>query len=188
MVMPAVRTNWTVDELDALPEDGQRYELIDGELFVTPAPRDVHALVVGALSGRLYVYLRHSRVGRAIASPSDVRRGDYSRTRVQPDLFVLRLTDGKRPAYPYALGELPLVIEVLSPGSRRLDRVIKRVLYLSSGVTEYWIADPDARVITRYRNLADEGETLADRIEWHITGLPTALTIDLPELFAEALD
>src|SRR5438067_13279241 len=103
MAMPAEYTEWTVDMLDALPDDGQRYELIDGELFVTPAPSDVHQLVVGALAGRLRSYLRPSTVGRAIHSPADVRRGDRRRNRLQPDVFVVRLTEGKRPPYPFEL-------------------------------------------------------------------------------------
>src|SRR5436309_5513930 len=98
MAMPATRAVWTVDMLDALPDDdGQRYEIIDGELFVTPVPREVHQLVVGHLYWILKNYFLASDVGRVIFSPSDVRRGDHTRNRVQPDVFVLRLTDGKRP-------------------------------------------------------------------------------------------
>ena len=70
------QTEWTVEMLDELPDDGQRYELIDGELFVTPAPSDVHQLVVGAVYARLRQYLRPSSVGRVFNSPADVRRGD----------------------------------------------------------------------------------------------------------------
>jgi Uma2 family endonuclease len=99
MAMPAEQVQWTVEMLDALPDDGQRYELLDGELFVTPAPSDVHQLAVGALHARLRAYMRPSDVGRAFSSPSDVRRGDRRRNRVQPDVFVVRLVDGKRPAW-----------------------------------------------------------------------------------------
>ena len=99
MAMPvAARTDWTVEVLDALPDDGQRYEIIDGELFVTPAPADVHQLVLGELHARVHAYLRGSSVGKVIFSPADVRRGDRTRNRVQPDLFVVRLTEGRRPA------------------------------------------------------------------------------------------
>src|SRR4051812_21470295 len=73
MGMPATQSNWTVDMLDALPDDGQRYEIIDGELFVTPAPSDVHQLVAGALHTRIAPYLRASSVARAVLSPADVR-------------------------------------------------------------------------------------------------------------------
>ena len=77
--------------VDALEDDGQRYELIDGELFVTPSPVDLHQLVVGELHARLRDYLRAYRVGKPMVSPSDVRRGDRTRNRVQPDVFVVRV-------------------------------------------------------------------------------------------------
>src|SRR5438046_7820927 len=76
MGMPAAHANWTVEMLDALPDDGQRYEIIDGELYVTPAPSDVHQLVVGEFFTRLHAYLRKSQLGRAMLSPADVRKGD----------------------------------------------------------------------------------------------------------------
>ena len=88
MAMPALPAEWTVDMLDALPDDdGQRYEIIDGELFVTPAPREIHQLVVGHMYYVLKAYLRGSSVGRVIGSPSDVRRGDRTRNRVQMVFF-----------------------------------------------------------------------------------------------------
>jgi Uma2 family endonuclease len=95
--MPAVHANWTVEMLDALPDDGHRYEIIDGELYVTPTPSDVHQLVIGEFFTRLHAYLRQSQLGRAMISPADVRRGDRARNRVQPDVFAVRLVDGKRP-------------------------------------------------------------------------------------------
>jgi hypothetical protein len=70
MSMPASRFDWTVDMLDALPDDGNRYEIIDGELFVTPAPSNWHQHVVGALYSRLRAYLRPFNVARAMLSPS----------------------------------------------------------------------------------------------------------------------
>src|SRR5687768_14561643 len=95
MGMPAAHADWTVDMLDALPEDGQRYEIIDGELFVTPAPSDVHQLVVAAFHRPIADYLRTSGLARALFSPADVRKGDRTRNRVQPDVFAVRLTAGK---------------------------------------------------------------------------------------------
>ena len=105
-------TDWTVHMVDALPDDGQRYEVIDGELFVTPSPGESHQDVVGALHARLREYLRGSGVGKAMVSPADVRRGDRSRNRVQPDVFVVRITEGRRPEYPYELRDLLLAVEV----------------------------------------------------------------------------
>src|SRR5438067_9867610 len=112
MAMPGAFAEWTVDMLAALPDDGQRYEVIDGELFVTPAPSEMHQVVGGHFHTLLKAYLRGSSVGRPMISPSDVRKGDRTRNRVQPDVFVLRLREGNRPAYPYDLNDLLLAIEV----------------------------------------------------------------------------
>src|SRR5215216_3519443 len=133
MAMPATRTDWTVDMLDALPEDGQRYEIIDGELFVTPAPSDVHQYVVGELYARLLAYLRGSGVGHPVISPADVRRDDRRRNRVQPDIFVVRVVEGKRPHYPFDLGDLLLAVEVESPSNQSYDYQTKRLLYIEGG-------------------------------------------------------
>src|SRR5688500_11947634 len=105
MGMPAAHANWTVDMLDALPDDGQRYEIIDGELFVTPAPLDVHQLVVWSFQLRIAACLLTGQICRAWMSPAVVRNPDRSRNRVQPDLFAIRLGDGKRPPYPYDLSD-----------------------------------------------------------------------------------
>ncbi len=167
MVMPATRADWTVDMLDALPEDGQRYEIIDGELFVTPAPRENHQFIVGDLYAVLREYLRRwPGIGRATISPSDVRRGDRTKNRIQPDVFVLRVTDGRRPEYPYALDSLLLAVEVVSPRNQRYDYHVKRDLYLRGGIPEYWVVNPDARNLSRWRGLDDPRELLSARIDW----------------------
>lgn len=189
MAMPslAAHANWTVEMLDALPDDGQRYEIIDGELYVTPAPSDVHQLVAAAFHRRIHDYLRPSDVARALISPADVRKEDRKRNRVQPDVFAVRLVDGKRPTYPYALSDLILAIEVESPSNPMLDYQVKRKLYLSEGVPEYWIANADARIVSRWRALHDPGEVFSTRIEWHPAGMTAPLVVDLPTLFDEAL-
>lgn len=188
MVMPATHLEWTVEMLDELPDDGQRYELIDGELFVTPAPAEHHQLVVGLLYAGLLDYLRGSGVGKPIVSPADVRRADRSRNRVQPDVFVVRLTSGKRPSYPYDLADLLLAIEVQSPHNPRLDYQVKRDLYLRSGVEEYWVVNVDARNLSRWRGAADPGEVLSERVIWHPSGMSADFVLSLPEFFDEALE
>ena len=172
-----------VDELEA---DGQRYELIDGELFVTPSPVDLHQLVVGELYARLREYLRANRVGKPMVSPADVRRGDRTRNRVQPDVFVVRVTESGRPPYPYDLHDLLLAVEVASPGSGRLDYHLKRELYLREGVGEYWVIDPDARNVLRWRGTSDPWEILSERVEWQPAGPPEPFVLKLHEFFDEA--
>lgn len=186
MGMPATQEIWTVEMLDALPDDGQRYELIDGVLHVTPAPSNVHQLVAGEFFAYLREYLRGSNLARALFSPADVRRGDTTRNRVQPDVFVVRLVEGRQPPYPYALGDLMLAIEVQSPGNPLLDYQIKRELYLSGGVSEYWIVNPEARIVSRWRGSADPGSVFSASITWHPAGMAAPLVIGLPELFDES--
>jgi Uma2 family endonuclease len=187
MAMPAARTEWTVEMLDDLPEDGNRYEIIDGELFVTPAPSSAHQLTLGALYARLRAYMRPGSIGRVFLSPADVRREDRRRNRVQPDIFAVRLTDGSRPAYPFDLADLLIVIEVESPGNSRYDYQVKRALYLAEGVPEYWIVNADTRTIARWRGPTDAGEILTSHIEWHPPGMPEPFTLDFEEFFEDAL-
>lgn len=187
MGMPAVRANWTVAMLDDLPDDGQRYEIIDGVLHVTPAPSDVHQLVLAVFRDRLHAYLRPSNVGRAINSPADVRKDDRTRNRVQPDVFAVRLVDGLRPAYPYSLADLLLAIEVESSSNALYDYHTKRELYLANGIAEYWVVNADARIVSRWRGMDDPGEVFSQKISWQPAGMAAALAIDLPALFDEAL-
>ncbi|HEY4303225.1 MAG TPA: Uma2 family endonuclease [Gemmatimonadaceae bacterium] len=186
MAMVAANTEWTVDMLDELPEDGNRYELFDGELVVTPAPTDVHQLIAGELYARLQSYLRSFTVGRALVSPADVRREDRKRNRVQPDVFVVKLTDGKRPAYPYDLGELLLAVEVVSPSSARTDYQRKRDLYVGAGV-EYWVIDAEAHTIAVWRNGVTSGALFTETLTWQAGGMETSIVIDLHEFFTTAL-
>jgi Uma2 family endonuclease len=186
MGMLAERTDWTVDKLDALDDDGQRYEIIDGELFVTPSPIDVHQFVVGELYARLRQYLRGTGIGKPIVSPSDVRRGDRTRNRVQPDVYVIRTTSGGRPPYPYDLGDLSLAVEVTSASSRRLDYMVKRDLYLRSGVGVYWVIDPEARNVSVWHGDSDPGTVFSERVEWHPAGPNATFVLDLGEFFTDA--
>jgi Uma2 family endonuclease len=187
MAMPAMRTDWTVDMLDALPDDDQRYEIIDGALFVTPAPSDFHQYIVGELHARLLDYCRGSGVGYPVMSPADVRRGDRRRNRVQPDIFVVRVTNGKRPAYPFDLTDLLLAVEVESPSNRRYDYQTKRVLYLENAVPEYWVVSPVARTVARWTRAEDPGEILSQRLAWQPAGMINPFVLNLPEFFAQAL-
>jgi Uma2 family endonuclease len=126
-------------------------------------------------------------VGRVLHSPADVRREDRRKNRVQPDVFVVRLTEAKRPPYPFDLADLLLAAEVQSPSNAAYDYQTKRRLYLTSGVLEYWIVSPDARTFARWRGGNEDAELLTTRIEWQPTGMTRSLVIDIPEFFDEAL-
>lgn len=186
MGMAATRA-WTVAMLDALPDDGQRYELIDGVLHVTPAPSDVHQLVAAAFHRRLHDFLRPTSLGRAMISPADVRKADRTRNRVQPDVFAVRLIDHKRPPYPYAIADVLLAIEIESPGNPLYDYHTKRELYLGNGVAEYWVVNPEARIVSRFRSRDDPGEVFSKRISWQPADIQSVMEIDLTTLLDEAL-
>src|SRR4051812_38458016 len=120
MSMPMLKQHWTVEDLWNLPEDGNRYELIDGELLVTPAPRFDHQEAVAIMLMRLRDYLKRERIGHAVMSPADIVFSPT--TLVQPDVFVVPLQSGKRPANWKDIHHLIVAVEVLSPSTARADR------------------------------------------------------------------
>ena len=185
MGMPALpTTGWTVDMLETLPDDdGKRYEIIDGELFVTPAPGFPHQRAVRELLMRLHSYLEGSEEAEVIFSPADVRSG--ARTSVQPDLFVMRRPVREGPHGWPDLETLLLAVEILSPSTARRDRTIKRRLYQSRGIPEYWIVDLDSRLIERWRPGDERPEILEETLEWRPPGFDQPLVIDLAKLFED---
>ncbi|HKG93624.1 MAG TPA: Uma2 family endonuclease [Gemmatimonadaceae bacterium] len=177
---------WLPEDLDALPDDGNRYEVIDGELLVTPAPSFDHQDVALALIARLSPYVRRHALGRAIIAPADVQLD--RRARVQPDVFVAVDEARKRPRRSADVRHLRLAAEVVSPSSARSDRGKKRRLYQRWRADEYWIVDVDARLVERWRPEDERPEVVSGAIEWRPEPAPESLRIDLDALFAEALD
>lgn len=185
MHMPMVTRQWTANDLASLPDDGNRYELIDGDLFVTPAPTWCHQDAVGELFVILREYVRRERVGHAVMAPADVQFS--ARTVVQPDVFVVPLVDGRRPEGFEEAGRLILAVEVLSPGTARADRVRKRTLYREQAVAQYWIVDLDARTFERSTPEDPRPEILVDELTWKPEGARVPLVIDLASYFAAVL-
>ncbi len=136
-VMPRDAKEWTVDDLDLVPDDGLQYELLDGLLLVTPAPMLQHQRA----AGRLYVLLADAcpPLGLEVFfAPLDWRPDN--RTSLQPDLLVVRDEDVE----PKNIRKpLVLAVEVLSPSTRRKDLVYKRSKYEDCGITSYWVVDPE---------------------------------------------
>ncbi len=184
MSMPQLIQRWTIDDVHALPDDGNRYEVIDGELFVTPAPAWRHQRAVLELAVLLRDYLARERVGDLLVAPADV---SFSASRlVQPDLFVVPLVNGRRPENFADVGRLLLAIEVLSPGTARADRVAKRKLFRDEQVPEYWIVDLDARTFERSTPGDSRPEVLVDEVIWQPEGATSPMTIDLANYFSMA--
>jgi len=180
MGMPQAAPSWTAAQVRLLPEDGNRYEVVDGELLVTPAPVARHQRALRNLFIPLNDYLTRTGLGEILWSPADIEFDD--RTLVQPDLFVLPLVDGRELPNWQDITTLLLAIEVLSPSTARYDRLTKRRLYQRQGV-EYWIVDLDARVIERWVPGEDRPQILAERLEWAPPAASEPLMIDLERFF-----
>ena len=185
MGMPQATHLWTPDEVRALPEDGHRYEVVAGELLVTPAPSLPHQHAVGSLLRLLQDYLERTRVGYATISPADIE--PEAGALVQPDVFVAPLVAGRRPRAWSEIRSLLLAVEVLSPSSARADRTVKRRLYQRAGVAEYWVVDIDARLVERWRPADERPELLAETLAWRPETSRDPLTVDLQRFFAHVL-
>ena len=183
MVMPQPES-WTREEVLALPDDGNRYELFGGELLVTPSPAPRHQMVVALLSAEISRYLSEQRLGFVYTSPADLSLDGGQLA--QPDLFVI-LGPGIGSLEWEQVPTPALVIEVLSPSTARFDRQVKRRWYQRTGVPEYWIVDPDARLVERWKPEDTRPEVLDHSLPWQPRSDVTPLTLDLPAIFAEAL-
>ena len=144
------RHAWTYGDLVALPEDQLRHELIDGEHVVTPSPGTVHQSILLNLVRHLLPYLDRSGLGRMLVAPFDVKLSLF--TVVVPDLVYFTADRFARAVNEkHATAAPDLVVEILSPGTRRRDKGRKRAVYDREGVCEYWIVDPEGRSITALR-------------------------------------
>jgi Uma2 family endonuclease len=188
MAMPAVKRRWTASEVRQLiaesPLATPRYELVDGELLVTPSPNWPHQRAVNLLWGALEEYLKRQPVGSVATSPFDVELAAESL--VQPDVFVVPTHEVRRLLTEMPARELSLAAEVLSPSSGRHDRVTKRPHY-QRHVPEYWIVDLDARLIERWRPGDERPEIITITLEWNPAGATAPFSLELHRYFAEVL-
>ncbi len=184
MGMPNASPFWTAAAVRALPDDGRRYELVSGELVVTPAPAWIHQRLAAALFLRIDAYVRTVRMGDVLWSPADIALGEDEI--LQPDLFVTP-ADTEKPIRGWTdITRLLLAVEIVSPGSARFDRQLKRRRYQRAGTPEYWIVDPDARLVERWRPEDSRPEVLGEILSWQPDPGAAPLEIELVSLFAEA--
>ena len=145
---PAGRIVLTYEDYCLLPDDGRRYEILDGELSMTPSPSVAHQRFAGNLFVVLHAHIRRHAAGEILIAPVDVILAKT--TVVVPDLvFVSRERLGIVTSRGVE-GAPDLVVEILSPGTASRDRVEKAQIYARHGVRHYWLADPDARVLEVY--------------------------------------
>jgi Uma2 family endonuclease len=171
---------YTVDDLDRFPDDGNRYELLDGVLIVTPAPSQRHQIIATRLASYLVVGIG-SKGGARVVGPGVVPRPP--RTQLEPDVLVYPARfPGNSPWT--AVTEHWLAVEIFSPSSKIYDRDFKRRAYHTLGVREVWLVDADERTIDVSR--ADGiVESYRDRLQWAIPGTDRNVTIELDELFED---
>jgi Uma2 family endonuclease len=185
MHMPRAAEHWTRDQVWALPDDGCRYELIDGELVVTTAPGNRHQMAVTTLCARIFHALEQApgTAVRLLISPADLQLGGEEEI-LQPDLFIYRTESGRHLRDWRDITSPLVAIEVLSPSTARNDRGLKRLRYQRARVPDYWIVDLDGRVVERWRHDDSRPEVLGDRLRW-TSGDGAELELDLREFFRE---
>ncbi len=180
MGMPQAARRYTVEEVLAFPVDGNRYELVHGELLVTTAPRLRHQDVAGDLYFRLRTYLADRAEVRVFFSPADIRWADD--VLVQPDVFVVPASETTAQDWSN-IQTLLLAVEVVSPSSARFVRIIKRRLYQEHGVETYWIMDSDAAVVEVWRPDDERPEIVTDVLRWRVAPGAEELEIEPAEIF-----
>jgi len=138
--MATATTHLTYDDLRQIPPDRNRYELIEGELFVSPAPNTEHQLRVGNLFAQLWYFVREHDLGKVFVAPYDVVLAPS--TVLEPDIVFVSKARQSIVKATCIEGAPDLVVEVVSDSSRTIDRFVKRDRYAEFGVPEYWLLDP----------------------------------------------
>lgn len=187
MPMPAQRLDprrWTEKQFyaarDAAPR-GERWELVDGEVLVTPSPHWTHQRLVQRLYVALDVYVRRQSLGEVFTAPLDVKL--QPGLVLQPDLLVVPA--GVLRVREDIVDRLLLAVEAISPSSARYDRVVKRPAYQRNRVPEYWIVDERSGTFERWRPNDERPEIIAEQLVWHPEGASEPFVLDLVDFFAE---
>jgi Uma2 family endonuclease len=171
---------YTADMVRAMPDDGNRYEVVYGELLVTPAPRPWHQVVIQRLLVALDKYLERQPVGLVLASPADISWGPD--VLVQPDVFVVPREEARTLTWS-RMQTLLLVAEALSPSSTKADRFLKRLRYREAGVPLYWVVDGDERSVEVWTPADDFPAVERERLEWRPAGPGEPFALRLEDLF-----
>ncbi len=183
MLSPNPAVKFTYEDYQHTPED-KRYELLDGELIVVPAPNLEHQRIDARLGVLLYTFVEQRGLGEVFFASCDVVLSNTDV--VQPDLlFVSNERAHLLLGGDNVLGAPDLVVEILSPSTAGRDRTLKRALYAKHGVKEYWLVDPDARTVTVLRLGGNAFEVVAIYGEGQTMTSPTltGFAVDLNAIF-----
>lgn len=179
MAMPVTLPTYTTSDLEAFPDDGCRYELVNGFLLVTPSPRNAHQVVVSRLQVAIGSYLGED--GPAVAvTPGVIQQPPL--VHLEPDVLVYPTSFGPDASWT-AMSGWWLAVEVSGRSSRRYDRDYKRNAYLALGVREVWIVDLAEKCALVSREGTPRDVRHAERLVWHPAEMPEPLVIDVPRLF-----
>ena len=184
---PTAARKLTHEDFLGFPDDGRRHELIDGEHYVTPSPSERHQRVSFDLAVALGNYLKPTGRGRAYHAPFDVVLSGHDV--VEPDLLVVLADQASIVTDENVRGAPAIVVEILSPGTRRQDETLKRRLYERAGVREYWLVDVDCDVVQicvrgTAGDLVDATELSAASGDMLTSALLPGFELPLRELFA----
>lgn len=176
------RYTWTYDEYARLPNDGNRYEVIDGEVLMTPSPSPMHQHILATLIIALRGYVERERLGVVLPDVDLLfAEGQFLR----PDLLFVP-NAARAGITTRGVERAPaLVVEILSPSSGSIDRVKKPRRYRDFGVPEYWVVDPEERVVWvwRFAAGATEAERFEGRLAWQAEGARGELVLSTEDLF-----
>lgn len=169
-----------------MPEDGNRYEAIGGELYVTPPPRVPHHRIAMRLVEALLPLLKQAGHGELFFAPVGVEFPD-TREGLQPDILFVSNERLDTIGEDWLRGAPDLVIEILSPGTAARDRNTKPKLYQRHGVAEYWIVDPGSETVEvwDFAESARQPMVASDRLAVHVRG-PVVGSIELPRIFPKS--
>ncbi|MDF1505299.1 Uma2 family endonuclease [Roseisolibacter sp. H3M3-2] len=170
---------YTVADLEQFPDDGNRYELLEGWLLVTAMPGSAHQWVVTQVASAFHVYLGRGRLGFAYGG-GGAQHGVA--TLLIPDVLVTG--PDVRPGRPWSeMTERWLAVEVLSPSTRMYDRDYKVRAYLGMGVREVWLVDPWARAVEVHRAIGEAPDVVRETLAWRAPGADAPLTVAVAALF-----
>jgi Uma2 family endonuclease len=181
----ALQRPLTAEDLASLPDDGNRYELIGGQLIVSPSPSMRHQDISFELAGAIYAYLKQSGAGKGYSAPADVHLSPHDV--VQPDILVVLRGHLGIVQKNGIFGAPDLVVEILSPSSIETDFLRKSKLYERSGVREYWIVNPESEIVSVQTLEGDRFVVAGDygRNDTLTSTVLDGFTLDLTSIFPD---
>ncbi len=168
--------SWTYDDYAALPDDGHRYEIVNGVLIMAPAPSPGHQDIVGEIFAYLRTHVKLAGLGRVFPGPVDVELGP--KNVYQPDVVVVLNAHLDRVAEKKIIGAPDLVVEIASPSTAAVDRLTKHDVYARAGIPEYWIVKPERQTVELF--VLEDGEYRSLGIFKEQATLPSRVVPDLP--------